>query len=47
MKKIKNELSNDIYGKPYSQLDEYEQDGINDELKGMLELMNEIFPKIK
>jgi len=46
MKRIKKELAYDIYGKKYSQLDEYEQDGINEELKGIRELMNEMFPKI-
>lgn len=46
MQRLKNELSNNIYGKKYSQLNEYEQDGINEELKGMRELMNEMFPKI-
>ena len=42
MKKIKNELAYDIYGKKYSQLDEYEKDGINDEFNGMMELMKEM-----
>ena len=47
MKEIKNELAYGIYGKKYSQLDEYEQDGINDEFNGMMELMKQMFPDSK
>ena len=42
-RQIKNELSNDIFGAKYSQLDEGQKECINDEFNGMVELMREMF----
>jgi len=46
-RQIKNELSNDIFGAKYSQLDEGQKESINDEFNGMVEIMREMFPNLK
>jgi len=38
-RQLQNELSKSTLGVKYSKLDEYEQDGINENLQGLKELM--------
>ena len=40
---LRNELSKSTTGVKYSKLNEYQQDGIDDNIKGLKELMNKIY----
>jgi len=42
MRKLKNELSKSIFGIKYYNLNEYDQDLIKDEIKGLKDLMKDI-----
>ena len=42
MKTLKNELSKNIFGIKYYNLNEYDQDLIKDEIKGLKDLMKDI-----
>jgi len=42
-RKLQNELSKSTTGVKYSKLNEYQQDCIDDDIKGLKELMNKIY----
>lgn len=46
-RQLQNELSKSTLGVKYSKLDEYEQDGINENLQGLKELIKDFEQKIK
>ncbi len=42
-RKLQNELSKSITGVKYSKLNEYQQDCVDDNIKGLKELMNKFY----